>query len=254
MANARVQELGGSAVTFNKEQQLPNKPTGLASVLMKPTAEEKARMERPKSPPPVPQGGKNRSSGSKRPEAKKPQPPKPPMGESGSGFTKLKSGKLVKNKRPKARAVQERQSRNYRVHARDEFVKYAKEAYPGRKPTDDPPTEDEHWDKLLSNLEYAKVYRGYVKASRKPSTCYELPAFRKVVPAPVVRSGRVNVAETIELACSNSPWSEYQDFSRPLYEKYLGVSPQSTDDELISEEESEKDSRAQKPSFSTSGC
>lgn len=91
---------------------------------------------------------------------------KPPMGESGSGYTRLANGKLVKNKRPKERKLQERQARNWRSNATTALVQWLKEAGISRE--DPKPEHDPVYLQLVEDLENAKSYMDYVNNDETP--------------------------------------------------------------------------------------
>jgi hypothetical protein len=92
-------------------------------------------------------------------------------GLPGSGYTLTKSGKLVKNKRPKTRSLFEREARNWRVRAQNELKTYTVSVLK-KKPSElksEPLKEgaDEKYDKLFMNLALAKAYQNSIRALLK---------------------------------------------------------------------------------------
>jgi hypothetical protein len=89
-------------------------------------------------------------------------------GLPGSGYTLTKSGKLVKNKRPKQRSLFEREARNWRVRAQNELKTYTVGVL--KKPPSDLKSEplkegvDKKYDLLLMNLALAKAYQNSIRA------------------------------------------------------------------------------------------
>lgn len=83
-----------------------------------------------------------------------------PKGESGSGYSRTKSGKLVRNKRSKERPLYERQARNWREKATQAVVAYL-QSVGVPKGTIPPPSEE--WDILDRELANAKAYQAYIK-------------------------------------------------------------------------------------------
>jgi len=85
----------------------------------------------------------------------------PQMGESGSGYTRLPNGKMVRNKRPAHRPLVVRQAKNWRSTATTNLVKFLKERNIGHsniKPVNEPVYQD-----LILQLAMAKDYQSYVK-------------------------------------------------------------------------------------------
>jgi hypothetical protein len=122
-------------------------------------------------------------------QAEKSAPPKPPKGVSGSGYTRIPNGKLVRNRRPAVKPLPLRQAKNWRARATTELVAFLKEREIG---VDDPkPTEDTQYLELVSELENSKAYLAYVKLTDEPFQVHEfrglLPGTQKV--APVEPSG-----------------------------------------------------------------
>lgn len=90
----------------------------------------------------------------------------PKMGETGSGYTRLANGKFVKNRRPKARPIQDRQAKNWRARSTTALVQFLKERGIGK---DDPkPTDDAVYQALVSDLEISKLYMEYIKNDDEP--------------------------------------------------------------------------------------
>lgn len=103
-------------------------------------------------------------AGPKTGESKKGSTPK--MGESGSGYTRLANGKFIKNKRPKARPIQDRQSKNWRARSTTALVQFLKERGIGK---DDPkPEDDPRYIELVDDLDNAKLYQEYLRNEDEP--------------------------------------------------------------------------------------
>jgi hypothetical protein len=90
----------------------------------------------------------------------------PKMGESGSGYTRLANGKFVKNRRPKARPIQDRQAKNWRARSTTALVQFLKERRIGKE--DPKPTDDSVYQALVSDLEMSKLYMEYLKNEDEP--------------------------------------------------------------------------------------
>lgn len=94
------------------------------------------------------------------------EPQKPPKGVSGSGYTRIPNGKLVRNKRPVARSLPERQAKNWRSTATANLVNALKER--GIGPSDPKPVDNVGYQRLVVDLAYAKAYYAYVRESDNP--------------------------------------------------------------------------------------
>jgi len=93
-------------------------------------------------------------------------PAKPPKGQSGSGYTRIPNGKLVRNKRPATKSLPARQAKNWRSRATTDLVAFLKERGIG---SDDPkPVGDANYRALVLDLEYSKAYFAYVKGEDEP--------------------------------------------------------------------------------------
>lgn len=91
---------------------------------------------------------------------------KPPKGQSGSGYTRIPNGKLVRNKRPATKSLPVRQAKNWRSRATTDLVAFLKERGIG---SDDPkPVGDANYRALVLDLEYSKAYFAYVKGEDEP--------------------------------------------------------------------------------------
>jgi len=88
-------------------------------------------------------------------------PPQPKMGESGSGYTLLPNGKMVRNKRPAHKPLPVRQAINWRGNATTELVSFLKEKGIGK--SDIKPVGDPVYDHLVEDLAKAKAYYAYTK-------------------------------------------------------------------------------------------
>lgn len=88
--------------------------------------------------------------------------PAVPMGESGSGYTRLPNGKLVRNKRPAHKPLQQRQASNWRGTATSNLVAYLKQV--GLSKDDPKPVTDPAYATLVADLENSKEYFSYVKS------------------------------------------------------------------------------------------
>jgi len=95
-----------------------------------------------------------------RPKAPK-GPAAPKMGESGSGYTQLPNGKMVRNKRPAHKPLPVRQAINWRGNATTELVSFLKEKGIGK--SDPKPVRDPLYQTLVYNLALAKAYHAYTK-------------------------------------------------------------------------------------------
>jgi len=90
-----------------------------------------------------------------------------PKGESGSGFTRLPSGRAVKNQRPKARSLEETQARNWLERAQfalRDYVTGTLRAQP-KAVSNNPPKGDQRYDDLVANLRWAQEYGYYTRVS-----------------------------------------------------------------------------------------
>jgi len=94
------------------------------------------------------------------------QPQKPPKGESGSGFTRIPNGKLVRNKRPVAKPLPVRQAKNWRQKATTNLVEGLKTL--GIGPADPKPVNDEGYRDAVIDLTWSKAYYAYVRTSDNP--------------------------------------------------------------------------------------
>lgn len=97
--------------------------------------------------------------------------PKVPMGESGSGYTRLPNGKLVRNKRPQPKPLQLRQAKNWRSTATTNLVGWLKAT--GIGPDDPKPMAEPQYQNLVTNLAMAKDYMSYVKSNEQPIQVHE---------------------------------------------------------------------------------
>jgi hypothetical protein len=86
-------------------------------------------------------------------------PPAPKMGESGSGYTLLPNGKLVRNKRPAHKPLPVRQAINWRSNATTNLVSFLKEKGIGK--SDQKPINDPVYSQLVIDLAKAKAYYAY---------------------------------------------------------------------------------------------
>jgi len=112
---------------------------------------------------------------------------KPPPGIPGSGYTRLPSGKIVKNQRPKARLLQETQANNWHERASKALRDYISEHYrrPPKEVQRSPPVGDETYVELVAQLEWAKAYRAYLKDSlAKQETPLGVDEWRRLAPKP----------------------------------------------------------------------
>jgi hypothetical protein len=112
------------------------------------------------------------------------------MGEPGSGYTRLANGKFVKNRRPKARPIQDRQAKNWRARSTTALVQFLKERGIGKE--DPKPTDDPVYQALVSDLEMSKLYMEYLKNEAEPlevqewrNTLVDDPRPSENTPAPV---------------------------------------------------------------------
>jgi len=96
----------------------------------------------------------------------KAETPKPPKGQSGSGYTRIPNGKLVRNKRPAAKPLPLRQAKNWRSRATTSLVDFLKRNSVG--PDDPKPMHDVHYRELIRDLEYSKAYLAYVRKTDEP--------------------------------------------------------------------------------------
>jgi len=97
---------------------------------------------------------------------------KPPRGESGSGWTRTRKGKLVKNRRPRQRPLVERQSRNAIKSARQALIDHVKSMGVERDSPPGPNLDPVYYDRLAS-LDEAKAYRAYVRETDSPKKIWE---------------------------------------------------------------------------------
>jgi len=97
---------------------------------------------------------------------KKADPEKPPKGQSGSGYTRIPNGKLVKNKRPTVKPLPLRQAKNWRTKSTTALVAFCKER--GIGPDDPKPTGDTRYQQLVADLEKSKAFLAYVRSSDDP--------------------------------------------------------------------------------------
>jgi len=111
----------------------------------------------------IPLPGASKAGGSKDPT--------PKMGESGSGYTRLANGKFVKNRRPKARPIQDRQSKNWRAKSTTALVQFLKLRGIGKN--DPKPVDDATYQALVSDLEMSKLYSEYLKNEDEPLEVHE---------------------------------------------------------------------------------
>jgi len=111
------------------------------------------------------------------PAPKKGATDKPPKGVSGSGFTRIPNGKLVRNKRPTAKPLPLRQAKNWRAKATTGLVAFLKER--GIGVDDTKPTEDSRYQSLVTDLENSKAYMAYVKSTEAPVQVHE---WRELLP------------------------------------------------------------------------
>jgi len=86
---------------------------------------------------------------------------KPLRGEKGSGWSRTKSGKLVKNKKRANRSIAERQARNWRQRSSEAVIAYLQEH---NVPKGTNPPDSLEWQRLCKNLSDSKTYQAYVKA------------------------------------------------------------------------------------------
>jgi len=96
----------------------------------------------------------------------KAQPPKPAKGLSGSGYTRIPNGKLVKNKRPAQKPMPMRQAKNWRLKATTALVSFLKEA--GVSKDDPKPLTNQRYQQLVADLAYAKAFYAYVRETNEP--------------------------------------------------------------------------------------
>lgn len=100
--------------------------------------------------------------------------PTPKLGESGSGYTRISNGRLIRNKRPAPRTLVQRQARNWRSNATKELVSFLKEK--GIGPEDPKPVNDLAYTKLVNDLESSKAYQAYINNVDEP---LEVQAWRR---------------------------------------------------------------------------
>jgi len=93
-------------------------------------------------------------------------PQKPPKGQSGSGYTRIPNGKLVRNKRPTAKPLPYRQAKNWRSNATANLVSGLKSA--GVGPEDPKPTHNSAYREAVIDLNWSKAYYAYVRSSDDP--------------------------------------------------------------------------------------
>jgi len=158
----------------------------------------------------------------KPPQAKpvKPEPkaPAPRIGESGSGYTRISNGRLVRNKRPKARPLQERQAKNWRSRATQDLVSFLKERNLGK---DDPkPVNDPVYTKLVAALESAKAYMAYVGSTDQPMSVEDWRRSNLALPVatPVLQAGPVSSANALEPSTSKGKESAVNWQGLPTHE------------------------------------
>jgi len=123
-----------------------------------------------------------------------PQGVKPPPGESGSGYTRLPNGKLVRNQKPKARSLQETQAKNWQERAQSALRDYVTGHFqrPPKEVQEKPPKGDGTYDGLVADLEWAKAYRLLVHQALEKGTSPEgVDEFRRRVQRPAVVGGKV---------------------------------------------------------------
>jgi len=85
----------------------------------------------------------------------------PKMGQSGSGYTLLPNGKMVRNKRPSHKPLNLRQAANWRSKATTSLVTFLKQE--GVSPGDPKPVTNPVYRTLVLDLANAKEYYSFVK-------------------------------------------------------------------------------------------
>lgn len=207
---------------------------------------------------PLPRGGSsNRGSGSgsqvkkpvgrlgnQRPQQQQRKISSIPLGESGSGFSKTKKGKLVKNKPPKKRLVQEGQAKNWRSRAQGELRDFliSKEVKPSdlKKSVESKSSttfdiSNEQYNVLLARLNWAKTYyrlvRGMVRGKLSPIP--EVQAFRESWPMPTFTNG--------ELQDEAQALSQVEEPHRALIRNWIPIVEASTSSPTSSSDEEEGD-------------
>jgi len=117
----------------------------------------------------------------------------PVPGESGSGYTRLPNGKLVKNQKPKARPLQEAQAKNWQERAQNALRDYVATAFarPPKEVQANPPQGDARYDTLVADLEWAKAYRLLVHQTPSGTQPITVDEYRRTSQRPVVHDGRV---------------------------------------------------------------
>jgi len=116
--------------------------------------------------------------------------PKPPKGVSGSGFTRIPNGKLVRNKRPAVKPLPLRQAKNWRAKATTNLVAFLKER--GIGSDDAKPTEDTQYRGLVSDLENSKAYLAYVKSTNEPVQVHEFKGLLPDLSAQIEQAKKPN--------------------------------------------------------------
>jgi len=161
---------------------------------------------------------------------------KPPKGVSGSGFTRIPNGKLVRNKRPTAKPLPLRQAKNWRAKATTSLVAFLKER--GIGVNDAKPTGDSQYQRLVADLEYSKAYLAYVKSTDAPVQVHE---WRELLP----RSDPHMGSAPLERPSSSGPRGKSPQAALPAIPQPGGSSEREDEDESSDEEEEESSSKAE---------
>lgn len=134
---------------------------------------------------PTSQPAATRPQGEARQQPAK-QDAKPKLGESGSGYTRISNGRLVRNKRPMSRPLVERQARNWRSKATKDLVSFLKSRNIG--PNDPKPSNDGEYKELVQELASAKAFSAYVKSTQEPLEVQDWREVSRSVPSTIVDS------------------------------------------------------------------